>query len=131
MNGVHLSGAIAVVNTGSLTVTKCTLSGNNATGIGGGIFQYAGGTSLTVTDSTLSGNTAQIGGGIFYKSTSSKGQLTVLGSTISGNQAINGQGGGLFCYGVNAKIANTTISGNLAHEAGGLYLRYPTTNVSL
>ena len=55
---------------GTLTVSHCSLSGNEATGglaLGGGI--YVGGGTLTLTNSTLSGNFVQgttgIGGGLY------------------------------------------------------------------
>ena len=46
------------------TIKNSTLSGNSATGNGGGIF---GGGTLTVENSTLSGNSATYnGGGIYF-----------------------------------------------------------------
>ena len=101
---------------GTVTVTKCTLTGNKAqggegsaptatenpfTGIGfGGAIVNAG--TLTVTDSTLTGNLASgvnastrlagtngRGGGLL----NAGGTVTVKHSTIDNNQALGGQGG--------------------------------------
>jgi hypothetical protein len=73
-------GSQAIINEGTLTVTNCTLSGNNnngGTGVaqGGAIFNFSG--TLTVTNSTFSDNTAigELGG--FGGGTENQGTLTV------------------------------------------------------
>ncbi|MFM7097788.1 MAG: hypothetical protein ACKO16_10295, partial [Gemmataceae bacterium] len=62
-------------NSGTLTVTNSTISGNSAN-YGGGIFNTG---TLTVTNSEISNNSANYGGGI-----RNNGTLTVTNSTISG-----------------------------------------------
>ena len=97
---------------GTLTVTNCTVSGNSAIGSGGGISNLLG--PLTVTNSTLSGNSAiGSGGGI-----GNFGPLTVTNSTVSGNSAIDG--GGISNFGP-LTVTNSTLSGNSATNGGGIY----------
>jgi hypothetical protein len=69
-----------IYNTGTLTVSQCSLSGNLASFDGGGGIYNAG--TLTVSQSSLSGNLAvdAIGGGIY-----NVGTLTVSQSSLSGN----------------------------------------------
>jgi hypothetical protein len=97
---------------GTLTLINCTLSGNSATGFGGGI---ENGGTLTVINSTLSGNstTGSGGGGIrtFHS-------LTLINSTISGNSATSGVGGGIYNFFGASIIINSTLSGNSATGFG-------------
>jgi len=114
-NGSAASGG-GIDNSGTLTVSNCTLTGNSATGYeggGGGIFNSG---TLTVTGSTLSDNTASsqadaLGGGI-----DNSGALTVSGSTISGNSAF--AGGGIENDGI-ATITGGSIANNTASVFGG------------
>ena len=103
-----------ILNTGVLTITNSTISGNQADN-GGGIFSTG---IVTIANSTFSGNSTRtndgFGGGIY----SGLDILTIIGSNISGNTA--GYGGGV--YGTMARITNSTISGNTAKDGGGWYL---------
>jgi len=105
-------------NSGTLTVTNCTLSGNSANR--GGAIENGG--TLTITNCTLSGNSAGnegLGGGIL-----NSGTLTANDCTISGNTA--GFGGGV--YNGGALAANDcTISGNTAVIGGGVDNNGPLT----
>ena len=66
-----------------MTVSGCTLSGNTAYSLGGGI---ASGGLQTISNSTLSGNHAgEFGGGIH-----NFGSLTIRDSTVLGNNALLG-----------------------------------------
>jgi len=109
-----------ILNVGTLTVTNCTVSGNQtffppprSGGYGPGDGPAAGGIlnlgTLTVTNSTFSGNQATgfnvAGGGVF-----SSGTLTVSNSTFSGNFA-NGAGGSIFNGGM-LKVTSSTFSDN-------------------
>jgi hypothetical protein len=96
-----------ISNTGSLTITDCTISGNSVDfSYGGGIFNNFSGT-LAVIDSTLSGNSAFNGGGIW-----SDGTLTVSGSTLSNNSAEFG--GAVSNYGGTLTISGSILSRNTA-----------------
>ena len=88
------SGGGIYNNSGTLTLTNSTLSGNSG-GYGGGI--YNGGT-LTMTSSTVSNNNGPI-------SISNKGAMTVTSSTVSNNS------GGIFNTGILA-VGNSTVSNN-------------------
>ena len=103
ISGLTITGGSAgdgggISNSGTLTLTDCTLSGNSATagGAGGGISNHGG--TMALTDCTLSGNSATGGdaaGGIF-----NFGTLTLTDCTLSGNSAtgvggFGGAGGGI------------------------------------
>jgi hypothetical protein len=113
-----------IYNTGSLTVSGSTLSGNSAVdGSGGGITNFG---TLTVSDSTLSGNSAASGGGIY-----NTGGLTVSGSTLSGNSATSYYfGGGAIYNSGSLTVSDSTLSGNSAHEGGGIENSDGTLTVS-
>jgi hypothetical protein len=93
-------------NSGTATVTNCTVSGNTSY-VGGGIYNDTGGTA-TVIDSAVSGNTALRGGGIY-------GTVTVSDSTFSGNYAVIAGGG----IDGTATVNDSTFSDNLARGDGG------------
>jgi hypothetical protein len=100
-----------ILNFGLLTVTGCTINGNQASGSastptrGGGICNNLG--FVTVINSTISGNSAKQGGGI----SNDEGSLTVVNSTISGNTATSG--GGIHNAG-GMHLTNTIIAGSLS-----------------
>ena len=103
------------------------MSGNSATGTGGGIYSFASG--LTLTNSTVSGNgTDGNGGGIF-----NNGLLMLTNSTVSGNSASSG--GGIRFIIVRrrrqANLFNATITNNEAAVIGGgvsMYRAPPSTS---
>jgi hypothetical protein len=122
-NGIAPSGnhGGGIFNSGILTVTNSTFSGNSTTtGYGGGINNNGTGT-LTVTNSTFSGNSAPSagGGGIM-----NSGTLTVTNSTFSGNSApSSGNGGGIYNNSGTAAITNSSFSVNsAANWGGGIYV---------
>jgi len=98
-----------VYNSGNLTLTNDTLSGNSAQLYGGGV--YNSGTA-TLTNDTLSGNSAQQGGGVV-----NFGTATLTNDTLSGNSASEA-GGGVINIGT-ATLTNDTLSGNSAQQGGG------------
>jgi hypothetical protein len=115
-NGNSNTGGGGISNSGTLTVTNSTISGNS--GDIGGIANFG---TLTVTNSTISGNSGFGSGGIQSGNT-----LTVTNSTISGNFG-NGSGGGLFVVGGTASLTNVTVTANRsdndsigAEQGGGL-----------
>ena len=107
-------------NSGTLTLTGCTISGNTAAWNGGGIYNVAG-KSLTVTNCTISDNSAKSrsGGGIFNDA---GGNVTVSSSTITDNTAGAGTTGaepGLGAGVYNSStgtltVSSSTLSNNLA-----------------
>jgi CSLREA domain-containing protein len=113
----------AILNAGTLTLTRSVLSGNSSiagpegAGSGGALYSNGTSSSLTVTDSTLFGNSAQSGGGGLAVG----GNLTLANVTISANHADSNFGGGLYVYGTaHSTIDNITVSGNSALQGGGL-----------
>jgi CSLREA domain-containing protein len=96
------------------TVDRSTIAGNLAFD-GGGIDAFD---SLTVTKSTVSSNeaTAGDGGGLFVGTSDDEG-LTLINSTVSGNRATDG-GGGLFRFSGHVRLNGATLSGNTADLGG-------------
>jgi predicted outer membrane repeat protein len=111
-----------IVNSGKLTVSDCTLSGNSATN-GSGIYNNGG--MLTVSGCTLSNNTA-LGGGFGGGIYNNGGTLTVRNSSLSVNTAPGGgdfnqgEGGGIYNAGT-ATVSGCTLSNNSAQSGGGIY----------
>ncbi len=116
-------------NSGTLTVTNCTISGNVSTdlavscGEGGGIDNSG---TLTVANSTFSGNRANVLGGGIHNA----GTATLTNSTFSGNTST--AGGGIFEDGGSVTVTNCTIAGNTAvvGSGGGIFSRGGTTNLN-
>ena len=119
-------GGGAIFSSENLTVTNCTITGNEATSDGGGVAASYG--TTTITNSTISGNFAgEDGGGLAI----SGGTASITNSTISGNMA-NLRGGGIYVnYGADTEITNSTISGNSAGNAGGgIYAYFGSTAIT-
>jgi chitodextrinase len=148
LNSVTISNGLAnngqqggggIFNSGTLTVTGSTFSGNvapTATGTSGGAINSHG--TLTVSTSTFTNNTAQEGGGVFNQKTATitndtfsnntatifgggallnaAGTMRVTGSTFTGN---TGPGGGAIDNDTTLNISNSTFTGNSAGSNGG------------
>jgi Bacterial Ig-like domain/Calx-beta domain/Right handed beta helix region len=114
--------------TGTVTLDHVVLSGNRATGVGGGVHVAPG--FLMVRNSTITGNAAAgSGGGVrLYQ-----GSLFVEDSTVSGNTAAGSNGGGGLYFGGTASaspppgftpntlvVRNSTISGNSTTTSSSL-----------
>ena len=108
-------GAGVFVNNGTVDMTAGSITGNQATGSGGGIYSQSSDT-MNISGGTVSGNSADFGGGGIYNQSSCT--LNLSGGTISANTAF--VGGGI----VNSYIINMsggTISGNTASTGAGVY----------
>lgn len=115
----------ALLNAGTLNLTRSNISGNSSSGEGGGIKAQSG-SITTITDSTVANNTSNSagGGGI----ANFEGNLTVTASTLSGNTASNG--GGVFVAG-NTTVNNSTLSGNIATTGnGGAFSVFPNSQLA-
>ncbi|MEG0975272.1 MAG: IPTL-CTERM sorting domain-containing protein [Comamonas sp.] len=129
ISGLTISQGAANIGAGiadfdeNLTLDNVVLSGNEATGDGGGLWADGFNMTLTVRNSTVTGNTAgQDGGGIYVEDTG--GPLRIQNSTISNNQA-GKHGGGIYFYDPDSDVTieGSTISGNVAGQrGGGIYL---------
>ncbi|CAM5709532.1 hypothetical protein SALBM311S_10023 [Streptomyces alboniger] len=93
------------------------VTGNTASGIGGGI-AVAAGAAAQLTAGTVSGNQASDGGGIHV---SASGRLTVTSGSVKNNTATF-TGGGLANFG-STVLTSTTIRDNTTDtfEGGGIY----------
>lgn len=120
-------GAAGILNSGTLTLTKSTVTNNTGDNFGGGIYNVG---TMTLTDTTVSdnillgSNLSGGGGGIF-----SSGTMTLTRTTVSGNSTI-GRGGGIYNLDQTATITNSTISTNTALNGGGIFNRDGTVNLT-
>jgi uncharacterized repeat protein (TIGR01451 family) len=114
VNGNNLNRVFKVLAGKTVSILNLTMA-NGRANQGGGIFNSG---NLTISNSTISGNNAVGGtaeGGAIY---SNSGTLTILNSTISGNMA-NGSGGGLFNTGTStATLVNVTVTNNRTDADG-------------
>ena len=103
-----------ILNSGTLTVTGCALSGNVSSGSAdGGAISNEG--TLTVASSAFSSNSSTDGGGIY----NGAGTVSLTGCLFAGNTAA-AYGGALFFNGTTT-VTNCTFSGNTANSwAGGI-----------
>ena len=114
-NGVTITRSsgtfrIFTISSGTVAMSKLTITGGNPTTQAGGI-QNSG--NLTMTDCAITGNTSPQGGGI-----QNDGVLTMTNCTVSGNTS-SGAGGGLAMFGTTTTLTNCTVSGNTASGGGG------------
>jgi hypothetical protein len=116
LSGLTITGGVApagggIFNSGTLTVSGCTISSNLA------VFQYP-----------YSGVSA--GGGIY-----NAGTLTVSGCSILGNEAYDGYGGGIYNAGT-ATVSGCTLSGNFVdpdypYVGGAIYNAGPAVALTV
>ena len=111
-----LSGGGFVNSYGTVELTHCTVSGNQAHGSGGGIYT-SGKTDLT--GCTLSENLSyDVGGGAMVNN---KGKLILFDASIEGNDA-SGKGGGIYMSGSASSVRmqrNVSVANN---DGGDVYL---------
>jgi predicted outer membrane repeat protein len=98
---------------GVLALTNSTVSGNTATGIGGGLY-VAGSSTANVSSSTFVNNTAAEAGGAW-----NGGALTVVNSTFVGNQG-NTAVGAMENTGT-LHLSNSTLFNNSSISIGGIF----------
>lgn len=97
----------AINNSGTATLTLCTLSNNLCRAYGGAILSSGSGSSMTLTHCTLTGNTAHKKGGAI-----SGGRVTLRHCTISGNTAHGSFGGGGGVAAGPIVMENCIVAGN-------------------
>jgi hypothetical protein len=104
---------------GTLTVNRCTISGNSAgEGGGGGIGNFLG--TVTITDSSIFDNSSGVGGGV----ENIGGSVSISNTTVSGNSSLGediSTGGGISSVGGNLSLTNVTVAGNEATEGDPEY----------
>ena len=128
ISGVSISGGHTkeggggIDNLGVMTLTNCTISNDSAL-TGGGIDNTG---TMTLSDCTVSQVAGTYGGGV---TNYIGGTAVIIGCTIADNTAAN-QGGGISTYGP-LKLINSTIAGNTADSAGGIYVDAETGSTTL
>jgi hypothetical protein len=123
ISGGHTTaGGGGIGNGGTMTLTYCTIS-NDSAASGGGIFNIG---TMTVTGCTVSQVSGTFGGGV---TNYIGGTAVIVACTISNNTAVN-QGGGVSTYGP-LKLINSTIVGNTAPSAGGIYVDSETGSTTV
>jgi hypothetical protein len=115
-----------VFENASVTVDGATITGNEATDDGGGVYLYDVDGSVSIVDSVISDNTAgSDGGGVYLYGIDGSGSVAIDNTEISGNTS-EGSGGGVALaqdLGGSLSINDSTISDNTsAGGGGGLYL---------
>ncbi len=80
-NGNTSSNGGGIDTTGDLTLTNASVSGNTASGHGGGVCNWGAGATVTIADSALSNNMSGGSGGALLVA----GEVNVSGSTLAGN----------------------------------------------
>lgn len=112
---------------GVLTLNRCTVSGNSST-YGGGIENYPG--TLVLNQCTIANNSATLnGGGI----SSSGGSITVNQSTICGNSGGTSFGSGGGGIGVNVgtmSLSNSIVAQNTATAGPNILGSYTSGGVN-
>ncbi len=122
--GVTIRGGAAtqgggIFNQGVLDIADSTLTGNEATERGAGIFNDGG--TLTLDQTLIAGNVAQVSGGGVH-AIGATGTVTVTDSEFTGNQAVLDHGGGMNISESTATVSRSTFSDNAAgNDGGGLY----------
>ena len=111
------------MTSGSVTLTRSTVSDNStagSSGDGGGIRSSSG--DVTLNSSTISGNTTnRFGGGVYTVN----GVVSLTNSTLSDNLATgtSGGGGGIFNFLGEVSLINSTVTGNeTGGDGGGIYV---------
>lgn len=104
-----------------LSIKKSTITGNTATGPGGGIYIPVGLVAvpgLTIRDSTISGNSGTNGGGMMFGSAGSGDDPvgSVVNSTFAENQATVDGGGIAAIEGADLEVHNSSIGDNRANS---------------
>ena len=112
-----IGGGIYFVNNGNKVVTNVTITGNTSVNNGGGIFANLG--TIAITNVTISGNSANTnGGGAFVNgATTTFNHVTIVGNTADSDNNGSGNGGGLFANGTNLYLRNSIVADNF--DLGG------------
>lgn len=128
VQGIFILGGSAstgggISNAGNLLLNFTTVTGNAATGVGGGGIITTG--RALIAHSVIKANTADNGGGIF-----NGGTLTLLETLVSGNHGITG--GGVYTNnGALTRIVQSAIDKNTATNQGGGINNNNSGNTSL
>ena len=124
LSGGSADNGGAIYSSENLSLTSVTISGNIASGDGGGIYATDGG-QTSLTKCTVAGNTASGNGGGIYANTAAGSGLTIDDCTITQNSLLasnipdSGNGGGLAAGGSGSvNIQGSTFSANQVPAPG-------------
>jgi hypothetical protein len=122
-NGGVVGNGGAILNHGAVTLTGSSLTGNTATGSGGGLANIANAAgpapAATFTGSSVTGNTALGNGGGIYNGPGAT--LTTTSVQLADNTATRRGGGLAAITSAATTLTSTTVTGNQATTAGGVY----------
>ena len=119
-NGMSPSGQFGggILNSGTLSLANCIVSGNSAgTAFGGGVSSSG---SLNITNSLIAGNNAGNGAGVAASGNVMMSNSTVSNNTATFQAALNFQNS-------TVSLTNCTISGNTSGTWPGAILNATTT----
>lgn len=105
-----LQGGAGIHNSGTVTVTNSTLTGNNAA-YGGAIL---GGGTVTVRNSTIAGNRGEYGSAVIIA-----GSMTIANSTITNNVATEASGGAFGNFAGYVTLSNSIVANNTSGGVPG------------
>ncbi|MCW2609942.1 MAG: hypothetical protein JWM15_1188 [Cryptosporangiaceae bacterium] len=125
-NGSAVGDGGAILNHGAVTLTVSSLTGNLATGNGGGLANVGDlptgpATAATFTGSTVSGNTGTLSGGGIWNGPMGSLTATGLPTLISGNTAVVNGGGIAAINSTATTLTGTTVTTNVGVLGGGVY----------
>lgn len=113
-DGVNVSQGFVVLQRGSLTLGKCTVSNNRADLFGGAIRAQSD-TRVVLDHCTVSGNDTTAAHGNDAGAIINSGELRLTHCTVTANQASNaGQPGGILVFAGTLTLENTIVAGNLS-----------------
>ena len=119
------SGSTAFIDPGDIKLENVTVSGNQASRYGGGV--YGTGGSIQVKDTSITNNMSYSNGGGVHQV---EGSVKVEDSHITGNYAYI-YGGGIYADDATITVTGGSITGNTALiDGGGIYNAFGTTDVS-
>ena len=111
-----------------LNLLGCTVSGNTASDLGGGLLSsgaYGDAAIMNVTDCVVSDNEARVGGGIFNGVNST---MTSVNSSFTDNSA--SEMGGAIYNNTNLTVSDSVIFGNSAQVGGGIQNMSGTVSIT-
>ncbi|MFW5653434.1 MAG: beta strand repeat-containing protein, partial [Planctomycetota bacterium] len=115
------AGAISAVNSATVRLDACTVSGNQA--YAGGGMRLTTGSTAVISNTLLSDNTAANAGGAIWASDAT---LTLDAATVSRNStgtSFDSVGGGLALFNSGQWVVrNSRIESNSAYLGGGIYV---------
>lgn len=112
---------------GNASINGCEFNANIASDSGGGLAIW-GTTGATVTGTVFDGNTSPAGGGVFVNSSTVPFESCIFRDNTTGS---GGNGGGLNANAnANVTLRNCTVNNNFSQFGGGIYLA-SSSNVAL